>query len=70
MKSVDICTQCHKDKKSDKLFSTSNNMDPGKLPEERQDLTIIEQLISRLMFICLVTVVKPHQAIAYFYRRN
>ena len=49
MSHTDICTRCHKDKHNVKMFSSSNNMDPGKLPMELQDLTIIEQqLISRL----------------------
>lgn len=44
-----VCSRCFRDKHDIKLFSSSNNMDPGKLPEELQGLTIIEQqLISRL----------------------
>lgn len=30
------------------MYSKENNMDPGKVPEELKDLTIIEQLISRI----------------------
>lgn len=44
-----VCSHCFRDKHDIKLFSSSNNMYPGKLPEELQGLTIIEQqLISRL----------------------
>jgi hypothetical protein len=44
-----ICDRCTKDKLPIKMFSTENNMDPGVVPPELKDLTIVEQqLISRI----------------------
>ena len=44
-----ICQRCSKEKTHVKLFSDSNSMDPGKVPEELNQLTVVEQqLISRI----------------------
>ncbi|KAK3104656.1 hypothetical protein FSP39_007268 [Pinctada imbricata] len=44
-----VCINCKKDKYDIKMFSDQNNMNPGKLPQELNDLTIIEQqLICRI----------------------
>jgi hypothetical protein len=44
-----ICDRCTKDKLPIKMFSKENNMDPGVVPPELKDLTIVEQqLISRI----------------------
>ena len=39
------CLQCSRDKKSPKLYSVDNNMDPGDVPPELQGLTQIEEMI-------------------------
>jgi hypothetical protein len=38
-----ICDRCTKDKLPIKMFSKENNMDPGVVPPELKDLTIVEQ---------------------------
>ena len=44
-----MCNRCKNDKSPVKLFSSENNMDPGTLPPELTDLTVVEeQLISRV----------------------
>ena len=49
MASDTICRRCNCDKNSIKMFSDLNNMNPGKLPSELSNLTLVEQqLISRL----------------------
>ena len=53
-----ICDRCTKDKLPIKMFSKENNMDPGVVPPELKDLTIVEQqLISRIS-PCIITYVK------------
>ncbi|CAM9760302.1 unnamed protein product, partial [Ectocarpus sp. 13 AM-2016] len=39
------CPRCKKDKKSPKLFSADNNMDPGSVPVELQRLTQTEEML-------------------------
>jgi len=39
-----MCRRCHYEKGL-KLFSAENNMDPGILPQELQDLTYVEQML-------------------------
>lgn len=49
MATSENCERCYRDKQGIKMYSKENNMDPGKVPEELKDLTIIEQqLISRI----------------------
>jgi hypothetical protein len=49
MASLNICHRCQKDKEAVKMFSTQNQMDPGIVPPELSDLTMVEQqLISRI----------------------
>ncbi|KAK3093512.1 hypothetical protein FSP39_016633 [Pinctada imbricata] len=38
-----MCLRCAKDKSEIKMFSTENNMDPGKMPQQLENLTVIEQ---------------------------
>ena len=44
----DICKRCATDKSQIKQFSTENNMNPGILPKELSNLSILEQLICRI----------------------
>ena len=54
-----VCLRCARDKNAIKLFSIENNMDPGEVPEELQDLTLIEQqLISRITPVMSVHLLK------------
>ena len=49
MSTSNICKRCYNDKGQIKMFSTENNMTPGNIPTELQDLSLIEQqLISRI----------------------
>ena len=38
-----VCRRSFSDKNKKKLYSSSNNMNPGKLPSELYNMTIIEQ---------------------------
>jgi len=38
-----ICRRCFSDQNQIKLYSLANNMNPGKLPSELYNMTIIEQ---------------------------
>ncbi|CAG8787331.1 26266_t:CDS:2, partial [Gigaspora rosea] len=42
---VENCRHCYKEKTLPKKFSFDNNMDPGKVPEELQVLTKIEEIL-------------------------
>ena len=44
-KGVYICTRCKRDHKEPKLYSFDNDMDPGNVPIELQDLTQIEEML-------------------------
>ena len=47
--SKDVCRRCSLDKNHYKLFSNDNNMDPGLVPAELTDLSVVEQqLICRI----------------------
>lgn len=49
MASENMCQRCLRDKNMVKMFSHENNMDPGPVPTELQDLSITEQqLICRI----------------------
>ena len=49
MASDNICVRCNKDKSAIKMFSFENNMDPGDVPGELNNLSVVEQqLVSRL----------------------
>ena len=37
------CLRCKRDKEATKLFSSKNDMDPGTVPNEVQNLTKIEE---------------------------
>lgn len=41
MTTSETCERCYRDKQGIKRYSKENNMDPGKVPEELKDLTII-----------------------------
>ena len=44
-----VCKRCFRDKAEIKMFSSENNMNPKAVPQELNDLTVIEQqLISRI----------------------
>ena len=38
-----MCKKCRKDKNPIKMYSAENHMDPGKVPAELQDMTVVEQ---------------------------
>jgi hypothetical protein len=44
------CHRCHMEKSLFKKFSADNNMDPGEVPEELQDLTEIEEMLISKVF--------------------
>ena len=44
------CRRCYSEKKSPKKFSSENNMDPGEVPDELQDLTEIEKMLIARVF--------------------
>jgi len=48
-----ICDRCTKDKLSIKMFSKENNMDPGIVPPELKDLTIVEQQLISTISPCI-----------------
>ena len=49
MKSQTVCVRCSSDKHEIKMFSSENSMDPGDVPSELSDMSIVEQqLICRL----------------------
>ena len=64
----EICRRCYVDKNPVKKFSEANNMDPGDVPEELQDLTEIEEmLIAQIFPIVSVYCLRGGQ---YSYRGN
>lgn len=44
------CRRCHAEKASPKKFSAENNMDPGEVPDELQDLTEVEEMLIARVF--------------------
>lgn len=44
------CKSCHRDRNSPKKFSAENNMDPGEVPDELQDLSEIEKMLITRVF--------------------
>ena len=55
-----VCSQCCRDKKSPKKFSSENSMIPSKVPHELQNLTQTEEmLIARALPIMRVYYIKP-----------
>ena len=49
MATENICLRCYRDKSPVKMFSVENNMDPGEVPDQLANLTVVEQqLICRL----------------------
>ena len=48
MSSNDMCKRCATDQSQIKHFSTENNMNPGIIPKELSNLSILEQLICRI----------------------
>src|SRR5205823_4880137 len=46
----EFCRRCYADKNPVKKFSAANNMDPGDVPEELQDLTEIEEMLIAQIF--------------------
>ena len=44
-KGVYTCTRCKRDHKEPKLFSVDNDMHPGNVPMELQNLTQIEEML-------------------------
>jgi len=45
-----VCRHCYYDKNLIKKFSAENNMDPGDIPEELQELTEIEEMLIAQIF--------------------
>ena len=59
-----ICKRCNSDKKSLKLFSFQNNMDPQSVPPELSDLSIIEQQLICRISPCINIHMLKHGGIA------
>ena len=53
------CLRCKRDKGNPKLFSQENDMDPGLLPLEFQDLTDIEEMVIARAFP-IMSVYRKH----------
>ena len=47
-----VCRHCYYDKNLIKRFSAENNMDPGDIPEELQELTEIEAMLIADLSYC------------------
>ena len=59
MKSHNVCYKCHSDKNDIKMYSAANKMDPGLIPKELQNLSLVEQqLISRLAPVMHIHMLK------------
>ncbi|GBB86547.1 hypothetical protein RclHR1_12970010 [Rhizophagus clarus] len=62
------CCRCHSDKKTPKKFFADNNMDPGEIPDELQELTDIEEmLIAQIFTVIDFTVRREKIAKALFW---
>ncbi len=62
------CHRCHSEKSISKKFSVQNNIDPGEVPEELQNLTKIEEmLIAQIFPVISVYSLRRGQ---YAYRGN
>ena len=48
-----MCRRCYKEGGTTKKFSKDNNMDPGYVPEELQDLTEIEEMLIAQVFMVM-----------------
>ena len=59
-----ICRRCFSDKNQIKLYSSENNMNPGKLPSELCDMIIIEQQLISKITPCINVHLLKHGGIA------
>jgi hypothetical protein len=59
-----ICHTCFKDKSGIKMFLGENNMDPGILPAELQNSTVIEQQLIAKISPCINIHMLKHGGIA------
>jgi hypothetical protein len=60
-----ICRRCFSEKNQIKLYSSENNMNPGKLPPELCDMTIIEQQLISKITPCINVHLLKHGGIAF-----
>ena len=61
-----VCTRCKADKGTPKKISVENNMDPGSVPPELNELTQCEEMLKARPFpVIQVYVRKGHNTISY-----
>ncbi len=59
------CTRCKRDKYQPKLYSRENNMDPGNVPDQLQDLTQVEELLIASVVPMMPVYRLPHGQYGY-----
>jgi hypothetical protein len=59
-----VCEKCIKGKNPIKMFSSENNMDPGKMPNELKNLSIVEQQLIARISPCINVHMLKHGGIA------
>jgi hypothetical protein len=58
------CEKCIREKNHIKMFSSENNMDPGKMPNELKNLSIVEQQLIARISPCINVHMLKHGGIA------
>ena len=64
MASENICLRCNRDKRPVKMFSVENNMDPGEVPDQLANLTVVEQQLICRLFPAIQVHMLKHWGIA------
>jgi hypothetical protein len=64
MSTSKTCLRCSKDKQNIKMFSAANNMDPGEVPNELANLSVIEQQLICRIAPCINVHMLNHGGIA------
>ena len=59
------CTRCSRDKKTPKLYSALNLMDPGPVPPELQGLSQVEEMLISVVMPIMTVDRLPHGQLGY-----